>query len=200
MIRSLAPKLAACALAAFGVGSANAGTTQFIGDVVLSGTNFCPRGSAPAAGQLLPISGNDALFSLIGVTYGGDGRTSFALPDLRGRLPIGAGQLPGGQNYQMGQRGGSETRTMTIAQMPSHNHALHASSDQTNSDSTAGAMLGDLTPLPASYYHSGSSALDETMAANTLSQTGNGEPIENRQPSLAMSWCIYTDGIYPSRS
>ena len=194
------PKLTVCAIALLGTSAAHAGLSQFVGDVVLSGENFCPRNSLPAEGQLLPISSNATLYSLVGTAYGGDGRVTFALPDLRGRVAPGMGQLPGGQNYILGQKSGDQLRQMSIPNMPSHNHALQSSQLETNSDTTTGALLGDLTSLPASYYHNGTSALDETMKSDTVTNTGSGTELDNRQPIQAMRWCIYTAGDYPQRN
>jgi len=105
------------------------GSEPFLGEICWIGFNFAPRGWALCDGQLLSISQNDALFSLLGTTYGGDGRTTFGLPDLRGRSPIHVGQGPGLSNYQWGQKGGVETVTLTINQMPSHTHAITSPED-----------------------------------------------------------------------
>ena len=98
------------------------GTDPFLGEIITTGYTFCPRGYANTDGQLLPINTNQALFSLLGTTYGGDGRTSFGLPELRGRAPFNLGRGPGLTNRSLGSRGGSETNTQTVTQMPSHNH------------------------------------------------------------------------------
>ena len=114
----------------------------FIGEIRLVPFNFAPRGWAICAGQLLPINQNQALFALLGTTYGGDGRTTFALPDLRGRIPVGAGQPPAGSSYPLGATGGQETVKLTTGQLPGHAHAVHASS-------AAGTTKNPTTAFPA---------------------------------------------------
>ncbi len=120
-------------------------TDPFIGQVITVGFNFCPRGWAPANGQLLPIAQNTALFSLYGTMYGGDGRTTFALPDLRGRAVVNAGQGPGMMNYRVGQRGGLETVTLTTQQIPAHNHPGTASGVTSASATVSGTATATAT-------------------------------------------------------
>ena len=160
----------------------HAQSEPYIGQVALVGFNFCPRGWLPAEGQILEIASNTSLFSLYGTIYGGDGRTTFALPDLRGRAPIHAGTGPGLSTYNLGSRGGVETVALTTAQMPSHNHSFTELTDRTGT--TDGLVI-----------RNGGGATTETT-----SFTGGGEAHENRSPYLVMTYCIATVGIFPSRN
>lgn len=171
----------------------------FIGQVYLVGYNFATRGFAFCEGQLLAISQNTALFSLLGTTFGGDGRTTFGLPDLRGRAPIGVGRGPGLSDYRWGQKGGTETTTLITPNLPSHNHAptMHAelgNPDQTNPSNNMLAS-GNIYRAP----HAGE---DRTLASGSIksSNVGNNQPFNNMQPYLAMYYQIALVGVFPSRS
>lgn len=167
-----------------------------LGSIMLFAGNFAPRGWAFCNGQLLPISQNQALFSIIGTLYGGDGRTTFGLPDLMGRAPIGAGQGPGLSNYSLGSKIGSETNTLTVNNLPSHSHLLRGSSSPGTSNSPAGNV-------PAvnrdGILHYGSVA-DADMSSAGITNTGVNQPVNNVQPVLAVNYCIALQGIYPARS
>ena len=176
--------------------SASAGTDAYVGEVMLVGFTFCPQGSLPAAGQTLSISSNQALFALYGTTYGGDGQTTFNLPDLRGRAAINNGNGSGLSNYALGQNGGQESFTITTDQMPPHTHNVQASNQLGTSGGPSGRFLagqaGDNNPFidgPA----------NRTMNSAMITPTGGGQPITNRGPYLAMQWCVVTQGIFPSR-
>lgn len=158
------------------------------------GFSFAPRSWAFCDGQLIQISQNSALFSLLGTTYGGDGRTTFALPDLRSRVPIHKGQGPGLSPYSLGQRSGFETVTLTTAQIPPHNHLQACSSDDPNAGSPAGNFPAAVSPP---IYSSGANA---AMANTALGNTGGGQPHENRQPFLVINFCICLQGLFPSRN
>jgi len=167
-----------------------------LGSIMLFAGTFAPRGWAFCNGQLLPISQNSALFSIIGTLYGGDGRTTFALPDLRGRAPVGAGQGPGLSNYPIGQKTGSEQTVLTTANLPSHTHTLRASS----SPGTSNAPGGNVPAVNRDgILHYGASA-DADMNSAGVSNTGGNQPINNVQPVLGMHYCIALQGIFPSRS
>ena len=171
----------------------------FIAEIRIFAGNFAPRGWAFCDGQLLPISQNTALFSLIGTTYGGDGRSTTALPDLQGRIPMHPGRGPGLTSRRLGQRGGVENVSLTEAQMPSHNHALRASSAETNEDgqtSPASAVPGE--PRAFIYTTNTSSDLFD-MNTEVLEQTGGSQPLYNIQPFLVMNFIIALQGLYPSR-
>ena len=176
-----------------------------LGQMTLVGFNFCPRNYAAANGQLMSIAQNTALFSLLGTIYGGDGRTTFALPDLRGRVPISQGQGPGLQNYVMGQRAGVETVTLNTTQIPAHNHSPQIAVSRVNAttNNPINAYFARSTvPAPGFVYEEGSNPTGDTMHAGTVvSQTiGGNLAHENRPPYLTMQWCIATQGIFPSRN
>jgi len=181
-----------------------------MGTIVLFGFSFAPRGWAKCEGQLLPISQYTALFSLLGTTYGGDGRTTFALPDLRGRVPVGDGNGPGLTPHTVGQRYGAEHFKLTDAQLPPHNHSVTAQVVMENKDAdddrpnTHDTDMIGIPTAPTKIY-----TKDESLGNIKLSpksvfvkqQTvGAGQDINNQQPSIAMNFCIAIEGTYPSRS
>ena len=171
----------------------------FIGEVKLFSFNFPPQGWAHCDGALLPISQNQALFSLLGVTYGGDGEQNFGLPDLRGRAPIHRGQGPGLSTRTMGQSEGTETTTLTTQNLPAHNHPAVLKAAGTNSDLTMpnNAALG----IAREDTYVGNATLDQTMDADSVvtMDTGANAAFNNMPPFLAMNWCIALQGVYPSR-
>ena len=169
----------------------------FIGQIGVFGFNFAPRGWAKCDGQLLPIANYTALYSLLGTTYGGDGRTTFGLPDFRGRAPISQGQGPGLTNRTIGQKGGSETVTLTANTMPTHTHV--ATLKATTSDGAPGAPTGKVL-APKNQYFTGSS--NTNMGATSISNanTGGSQAHANMQPYQVVNFCIALEGIYPSRN
>ena len=169
----------------------------FIGEVSIVGFDFAPRGWAFCDGQLLPIAQNTALFSILGTTYGGDGRTTFALPDLRGCTPIHPGQGPGLSDRTLGQQVCSETVTVTAAQMPSHTHTLKASSQPQN---TADPSDNVLAQQPVAFYDAPQPSDERAMHAGSISNTGGGQAHPNRQPYQAVRFIIALQGIFPSRN
>lgn len=173
----------------------------FIGQIILFGGNFAPRGWELCHGQLIAISQNSALFSILGTTYGGDGVSTFALPDLRGRVPISSGSGPGLTQHTLGQTGGAESHTLLANQVPSHTHSLMASSAAGTQPSPAGASLGSYgqTAPPSGPYSSESPTVP--MSAGSIGPNGGGGmPVEIVQPYLALNFIIATVGLYPSRS
>ncbi|CAM1346404.1 phage tail protein [Tenacibaculum crassostreae] len=193
--------------------------TPFLGEIRMFGGNFAPRGWAFCDGQLLSINQNQALFSIIGCQYGGDCRTTFALPDFRGRVAISAGQGPGLQNYPQAAKGGAELRTLTITQMPSHNHTLSLtglagavdipvntnSGDEDESNPGAGVLAnngGDRfasEATPNAKY--GGQTLPVTVTGNgTTLNNGGNQSFDNRQPYTVVRYIICLQGIYPSRN
>lgn len=170
----------------------------FIGEVMMVGFNFPPRGWATCEGQLLPISQNTALFSLLGTTFGGDGRTSFGLPDLRGRSAIGRGNGPGLNPVTWGQRGGRDTVTLTTTQLPSHNHALEAEAASGTVKTASGNLLADTTVDTP--YVPGNTRPNAQMASDAIGFTGGGQPFNIQDPYLGMYYNIALVGIFPSRS
>ena len=180
----------------------------FIAEIVMFGGNFAPRGWALCDGQLLPIAQNDALFSIVGTTYGGDGRTTFALPDLRGRSPKHPGDGPGLGNVRLGQRGGSEEHTLSTAEMPSHNHihshAFHAEAVAADKRGPKGRMFA-ISSMDDLIYKSPDPKNNVVMAAESISNntegtTGGGRSFSIESPYLGVNFIIALQGVYPSRS
>lgn len=167
--------------------------TPFIGEIRMFGGNFAPAGWAFCNGQLVPISENDALFNLIGTTYGGDGQATFALPDLQGRLPMHMGTGPGLSTRQIGELGGVETVTLTAQQIPVHTHAPQADSNGGNQTTPQNGIWAS----SASSRYS-SSAPNLAMDSSLIGPTGGSQPHENMMPFLAISFIISLFGIYPS--
>ncbi|MEO6391218.1 MAG: tail fiber protein, partial [Pyrinomonadaceae bacterium] len=172
----------------------------FIAGIVMFAGNFAPRSYAFCQGQILSIAQNTALFSLLGTTYGGNGTTTFALPDLRGRVPIGPGQGPGLSPYVLGQQSGTPTVTLLTTEMPAHVHAAAPGGNNTDSNpnsvkSPQNAVFGysDDAPLYAP-------ASNTTMGASTSGITGSTQPHENMQPYLGLYYIIALQGIFPSRN
>ncbi len=168
----------------------------FLGTIMLFGGNFAPRGWVFCNGQLLSISQNSALFALLGIAYGGDGINTFAVPDLRSRVPIHQGQGPGLSNYSMGQQAGTETVTLTSNQMPFHTHAVAVSSN----DATTGTPSPSVTLGVAASEIYIADAADGAMNAQSIGLAGGSQPHDNLQPYLALNYVIATEGIFPSRN
>jgi microcystin-dependent protein len=171
----------------------------FVGEVRLVGFNFAPAGWFMCAGQILPIADYAALFSLLGTTYGGNGESTFALPDLRGRVPMGFGQGPGLQNYDEGEQVGVESVTLNVNEIPSHSHTVNASGSVGNHTSPIGNFPSALpgTSLSSLAYNTGETG---AMNGGMIVAAGGNQTHENRQPSLALNWIIAFEGIYPSRN
>ncbi len=173
----------------------------FIGQIVMFGGNFAPRGWALCDGQLLPISQNQALFSILGTTYGGDGRTTFGLPDLRGRFAMHPGNGPGLTSRRLGEKGGAETTTLNLNQIPSHSHtalvnAFSSEGDSTIPDNNTWAKSGQGDP---DYY----TGADNTIMSEDAVQIGNAggdQPHSNVPPFQAVNYIIALVGVFPSRN
>jgi len=170
----------------------------FIGQIQAFGFNFAPRGWALCNGQLLPINQYQALFSLLGTTYGGDGRTSFGLPDLRGRVPIHSGNGPGLTPKRLGEKGGAETTTLTTNQIPSHSHSVVIKAlEEGNSDDPEGKLIAG---NGLSSFGSDNSSTLKNLKPIDSSNTGASQSHNNMQPYLCINFCIALQGIFPSRS
>lgn len=212
---TLARYALACAACA-GILTATASTPAlaqepFIGEIRMFGFNFCPRGWAPAAGGLLPIAQNQALFALLGTTYGGDGRVTFALPDLRGRAPVADGQGDGLANVALGEKGGREEARLTPDELPSHSHGattavtIHASNATADSVRPGGRLVARSRASGGRVYLYGGGAADVTMAdaaataETTVGDAGGDLPFSVRGPFLGLRFCIALSGIFPAR-
>lgn len=187
----------------------------FLSQILLWACNFAPRGWAYCAGQTLSIAQNTALFSLLGTTYGGNGQTTFQLPDFQGRVPVGAGQGPGLSYYTLGQVSGTENTTLTINQMPAHNHAavltvtVSASNAAATADapaigiSTLAALSDPATLNPINGYNNATPNIPlnaNATVTGTISPNGGSQPFSIMQPYLAVNYIIALEGIFPSRS
>ncbi|MEM7049393.1 MAG: tail fiber protein [Acidobacteriota bacterium] len=167
----------------------------FVGEMRMFGGNFAPRGWAFCDGQLLAVSQNDALFSLLGTIYGGDGRTTFGLPDLRGRVPLHAGSGPGLSPRRLGAKAGAEKVTLTVNQLPSHTHAMQATNSLANNQDPAGRA-------PASAIGIDAWAEDPdpvNMSTQAITNVGGSRSHTNLMPFLCINFIIALFGIYPSR-
>jgi len=160
----------------------------FLAEIRLMSFNFAPKGWALANGQLLPINQNQALFSLLGTTYGGDGRVNFGLPDLRGRVPMHMGN-----GHTLGERGGEEIHTITQQETPAHNHFVNAVGSNANAGPT-GHLFADANQA----YHPGPA--NTSLAPTTITNTGGSQPHNNMQPYLTITFAIALQGIFPSQT
>lgn len=169
----------------------------FVGEIKMFAGNFAPRGYAFCDGQLLAVSQNDALFSLLGTIYGGDGRTTFGLPDMRGRLPVHQGQGPGLSSRRLGAKGGAENTTLRVDQLPPHSHAFVGSASTVGvTDTAAGGVRASGGSIPG---YRAVAAPSATMRAETIGNTGGSASHSNLMPSQCVHFIIALVGIYPSR-
>jgi microcystin-dependent protein len=163
----------------------------FMGEIKIISWNFSPKGWAFCNGQFLPINQNQALFSILGTMYGGNGQTTFALPDFRGRAPIHVGE-----GFTEGQAGGQEFHTLTQSEMPAHNHFVQGINANANKDTPVGNFLSNIVTFA---YRSNTTNLT-TLNPTVVSNFGGSQPHENRQPSLVLAFIIALQGIFPSRN
>lgn len=191
--------LALSATAAFGLNAAVSAPVMaqaaepYIGQLALFATDWCPRGWHKADGALLSIAQNNALYSLYGVTYGGNGTTNFALPNLQGRAPVSySATMP------LGQPSGATTATLTLAQMPTHNHMLLAAASGPVTNSPSGGSLATFPP-GTPIYAAASETPSVAMHPNVLTPSGGNQPFSIQNPVLSMNWCVSLQGLYPSR-
>jgi microcystin-dependent protein len=170
----------------------------FVAEIRIFPFNFAPRGWAFCNGQILPISQNTALFSLLGTTYGGDGKSTFALPDLQGRAPMHPGQGPGLSLHDLGESSGSETVTLLQSEIPGHSHAWSASS----ADATSQSPVGELTAAGAGgiTLYAAPQTPPTSLSPNAITSSGGNQPHNNLQPYLTVNFCIALQGIFPPRS
>jgi microcystin-dependent protein len=161
----------------------------FLSEIRIMSFSFAPKGWALCDGQLMPINQNQALFSLLGTTFGGDGRSNFALPDLRGNVPIHVGS-----GFTLGEKGGEQAHTLSIGEIPTHNHAVNASNNAGNTTDPTGNLLGTSAPN----FLFGPTQNLGAMHAGTVGNTGGSQAHLNMQPFLTLSFCIALQGIFPS--
>ncbi|WP_446811690.1 phage tail protein [Methylomonas sp. 2BW1-5-20] len=210
-------KLAMVAVTGLPLSAAACGSQPFLGEICTFTYNFCPQGFTEAAGQTLSIAQNSALFSLLGTQFGGDGRQTFALPDLRGRSPIGAGQGPGLSPIEVGEETGAEFVTILQSQMPLHSHAAHtditvstsinAVSSAGNTSNPSGKVLATSASRDNLYSNAtpntslGQGAITTSASATTaVGIAGGNQPLYIRSPVLGVKYCVATQGIFPSRN
>lgn len=167
----------------------------FVGEIRMFAGNFAPRGWAFCDGQLLAVSQNDALFSLLGTIYGGDGRTTFGLPDLRGRIPLHAGSGPGLSPRRLGAKAGSEKETLTVNQLASHSHDFNANTAAATTKNPQGKVVAQ--GVGVSYFLAENQ--NTSMASNMITNTGGSRSHTNLMPTLCVNFIIALFGIYPSR-
>lgn len=179
--------------------------SPFLGEIRCFGFNFAPVGWAKCNGQLLAISSNDALFAILGTTYGGDGQTTFGLPNLQGQVPMHWGSGPSGFNTTIGEVQGVTTVTLTTAQIPAHTHTMTAVGvsvgnqfERTPTPSSTAFLSAAAAPNVA--YHGTPSSLTLGFASNALQPAGGSQPHDNMQPYLALNFCIALEGIFPARN
>ncbi len=184
----------AVTLTSLPVKQATAGSNPFIGEIMWVGFNFCPSGWADADGQLIRIVDNGALFRLYGTTYGGDGRTTFALPDLRGRVSVHTGTGPGLSPYVQGRKGGAEQVRLAASEMPLHNHRINASRGAI-SQNPAGSILGS----PKQKVYDAPVSATTILDNSAVSDAGGSGAHENRSPYLTLRACVALTGIAPLR-
>jgi microcystin-dependent protein len=159
----------------------------FLSEIRMMSFNFPPRGWAMCNGQFLQIGQNQALFSLLGTTFGGDGQTTFALPNLQGRVPIHVGS-----GHALGERGGEQAHTLSISELPTHTHVLRGAASNSATNSPSGAVLADSTAV----YHSASSLV--ALNPNSVTNVGGNQAHLNMQPFLTLTFCIALQGLFPS--
>lgn len=175
-------------------------STPFVGEIRMFGFGRTPVSWQACDGSLLQISEFDVLFTLIGTTYGGDGQTTFAVPDLRGRLPIHQGQGPGLSNYVIGQVAGSETVTVTAPQMPAHSHTMITTSSAATSLTPGNNLLPGAVSGDVFYATDLTGATPAMMSTQSTTMSGGSQPHENTMPTLTVQYCIATQGIFPQQA
>ncbi|MDQ2079111.1 tail fiber protein [Xanthobacteraceae bacterium Astr-EGSB] len=169
----------------------------FVAEIRIFPFNFAPKGWAWCDGQLLPLSQNTALFSLLGTTYGGNGKSNFALPDLQGRAPMHPGQGPGLSLHDLGETGGSETVTLLETEIPSHSHTARVSARPANENDAAGQYWATTT---VNAYSTAANFTRANLSPNALAPAGGDQPHNNMQPYLTFYFCIALQGVFPPRT
>jgi len=173
-------------------------SSPFVAEIRIFGFNFAPTGWAFCDGQLLPISQNTALFSLLGTTYGGDGRSTFALPNMQGNAPVHPGQGNGLSLYDLGQQGGAETVTLLTSEMPNHAHSLMASTTSSSKPNPSGNAFARISSGGTPYVPPTGAPLT-AFSPNAIAPTGGDQPHNNLMPYLTLNFCIAMQGVFPAR-
>jgi microcystin-dependent protein len=171
----------------------------FVAEIRIFPFNFAPKGWAFCDGQILPLSQNTALFSLLGTTYGGDGKSNFALPDMQGNVPMHPGQGPGLSLHDLGETGGSDTVSLLESEIPSHSHSLMASAQPATRTGPANNALARVSGGPTPYLPP-AGATPVSMSDNAIAPAGGDQPHNNLQPYLTLNFCIALQGVYPPRT
>jgi microcystin-dependent protein len=176
--------------------------TPYVGEIRMFAGNFAPSGWFFCDGSLQSIAQYEVLFALIGTTYGGNGTTTFALPDLRGRIPVGVGQAPGLSNYVLGQKAGSETVALTVANLPAHNHAFNASTMVATTATPGTGVVFAKTPATYLGYlpPTAAGAAAKTLAPASVAPSPGGQPHDNVMPGVCLTFIISWEGIFPSQN
>lgn len=185
--------------AVFSVGVVRAQTDPFIGQLMPMANTYCPKGSMPANGQILSVQSYTALFALLGATYGGNGITTFALPDLRGRAAVHEGQGPGLSPMERGQKLGQDQIQLNPSNMPAHSHALTFSASTSAATHSAPASGRQLAQAQNAGIYADAGGTAVTLAAGSTGVVGSSVPLDIRNPSVVVIWCIVHTGVYPSR-
>ena len=170
----------------------------FLGEIRMVGFNFAPHGWAFCNGQIMPIQQNTALFSLLGTMYGGNGTSTFGLPNLQGNVPLGQGQGPGLSDYVIGQTGGEPSVTLLNSELPQHNHLVAASSGVASSTEPAGNVLARSASGLTAYSSTGT--VNTVLAPSLIGLAGGSQPHNNMMPSLTVNFCIALSGVFPARN
>lgn len=203
MRNTIKTAIAATVLASCGFASAPVQAQErYLGEIFTFGGTFCPRGSLSLDGQLLSVASNSALFSLVGTIYGGDGRTTFGLPDLRGRSPMHTGTGAGLSPRPIGQRFGSESYVLSANNLPSHTHTAHVNVARVNATVRNPISSAFARDVANAYDRDNAPDSNFRMSAGTvtLDSTGNNSSVNNMQPFMTLRYCMMSTGIYPSRS
>ena len=180
-------------------GNTSLGMDPFLGEITIFPYNFTPQGWAKCDGQLLAINSNQALFSLLGTQYGGDGQTTFGLPDLRGRVPIGSGSGPGLPTYNVGQKSGSTNTLLSVGNLPAHNHTAAGTIQASSATGDESNPAGNVPGLYTGAFNEDSNVLMKADGVNvTVNNTGSGQQFTNMQPYLTMGYYIALQGVFPS--
>lgn len=175
-------------------------STPYLGEVRMFGFRRTPIGWVPCDGRLLAIAENDALYVLLGTTYGGDGMTTFAVPDLRGRLPLHQGQSSAGSNYVLGQASGTESVTLITPQMPTHAHPVFATTATANSGTVRNSLMPGTVSGETAYATDTTGGIPAMLAPTTVSVSGGNLPHENCMATLTVQFCIATEGVFPPQN